>query len=468
MSEGKPATAGKRAQSPTAKGLDHRALKYSASIAYDRRLYRHDIAGSVAHARMLGKQGIIPPEDADLIVGALEEIREEIEDERFDWREELEDIHLNIEARLREKIGDAGARLHTARSRNDQVATDVRLFVMEACEEIIDGIRDAQRALLELAVQNEGVVEPGYTHLQRAQPVLLAHHLLAYFEMLDRDAARFANARHTADELPLGSGALAGVPYDIDREFVARELGFSRLSRNSIDAVSDRDFAVDFHAAAATTMMHVSRLAEEIVLWSSEEFGFVRLPADFATGSSIMPQKRNPDVAELARSRTGRAYGNLMSILTTLKALPLAYNRDLQEDKQPLFETTDVLTSTLEVFAAMLPRLQVDSERAERAAAGAGYLLATDVADYLVRKGVPFRDAHAVVAELVRYAESQRKPLPALTLEDYRRFSPEFEEDILGLDVRSSIEARDVPGGTAPGRVKAALEEARKRLEAAR
>jgi argininosuccinate lyase len=459
---------GKRAQSPTAKGLDRRALKYSASIAYDRRLYRHDIAGSIAHARMLGKQGIIPVEDADLIVRGLEEIREEIDDDRFDWREDLEDIHLNIESRLREKIGDAGARLHTARSRNDQVATDVRLFVMEACDDVIVGIRSVQRALLDLARTNQDVVMPGYTHMQRAQPVLLAHHLLAYFEMLDRDAIRFAAARHTADELPLGSGALAGVPYDIDREFVTRELGFSRVSRNSIDAVSDRDFAVDYHAAAATTMMHTSRLAEEIVLWSSEEFGFVRLPADFATGSSIMPQKRNPDVAELARARTGRAYGNLISILTTLKGLPLAYNRDLQEDKQPLFETTDVLTSTLEVFAAMLPRLQVDRERAERAAEGAGYLLATDVADYLVRKGVPFRDAHSVVAELVRDAESQKKPLSALTLEDYRRFSPEFQEDILALDVQTSIEARDVVGGTAPGRVKAALEEAKQRLEAAR
>jgi argininosuccinate lyase len=468
MSEGKPAAAGKRTQSPTARGLDHRALRYSASIAYDRRLYRHDIAGSIAHALMLGKQGIIPAEDADLIVRGLEEIREEIDDNRFDWREDLEDIHLNIESRLREKIGDAGARLHTARSRNDQVATDVRLFVMEACDDVIEGIRDVQRALLELATANEDVVMPGYTHMQRAQPVLFAHHLLAYFGMLDRDSGRFENARHCADELPLGSGALAGVPYDIDREFVARELGFSRVSRNSIDAVSDRDFAVDFHAAAATTMMHISRLAEEIVLWSSEEFGFVRLPADFATGSSIMPQKRNPDIAELARGRTGRAYGNLMSILTTLKGLPLAYNRDLQEDKQPLFETTDVLTSTLEVFAAMLPRLQIDADRAEMAASGAGYLLATDVADYLVRKGVPFRDAHSVVAELVRHAESQKKPLSALTLEDYRRFSPEFQEDILALDVQTSIEARDVVGGTAPSRVKAALAEAKQRLEAAR
>jgi argininosuccinate lyase len=296
--------------------------------------------------------------------------------------------------------------------------------------------------------------------------VLFAHQLLAYFEMLDRDAARFSVARGHADELPLGSGALAGVPYPIDREAVARELGFSRVSRNSIDAVSDRDFAVDFHAAAATTMMHVSRLSEEIIVWSSDEFGFLRLPDDFATGSSIMPQKRNPDIAELARGRTGRVYGNLMALLTMLKGLPLAYNRDLQEDKQPLFDTVDVLLPTLEVMAAMLPRLSLDAERAASAAAG-GYLLATDVADYLVGKGVPFRDAHQAVAELVRYATEQDKPLAELTLDEYRRFSPQFQEDVLSLDARASIDARDVPGGTASGRVEQALDEAKKRLDGA-
>ena len=455
----------KPGQSPTAKGLDRRALKYSASIAYDRRLYPQDIAGSIAHARMLGRQNIIPREDAELIVRGLEEIREEIEAGKFDWREELEDIHLNIEVRLREKIGNAGARLHTARSRNDQIATDVRLFVMEACHAAVSGLREVQGAVLSLALANEDVVMPGYTHLQRAQPVLFAHHLLAYFEMLDRDAARFAATRRHADELPLGSGALAGVPYPVDRESVARELGFSRVSRNSIDAVADRDFVVDFQAAAATAMMHLSRLSEEIIVWSSEEFGLIRLPEDFTTGSSIMPQKRNPDMAELARGRTGRVYGNLTAILTTLKALPLAYNRDLQEDKIPLFETTDIITETLDVFSAMLPGLRINRERAEAAAAGGGYLLATDVADYLVRRGVPFRDAHGAVADLVRHAEEQGKPLDGLTLEEYRRFSPEFQEDILALDVQASLAARDVPGGTAPGRVKAALADAHKRLE---
>jgi argininosuccinate lyase len=339
------------------------------------------------------------------------------------------------------------------------------MFVMAVCVSVVEGVRSLQRSLLELAERNADVVAPGYTHMQRAQPVLFAHHLLAYFEMLDRDASRFLVAYERADEMPLGSGALAGVPYPIDREFVAQELGFSRVSANSIDAVSDRDFAIDFHAAAATTMMHLSRLSEEIVLWSSEEFGFVRLPDGFATGSSIMPQKRNPDMAELARARTGRVYGNLVAILTMLKGLPLAYNRDLQEDKQPLFETADVLLSTLDVLAAMVPELQVNAERAAKAAEGGGYLLATDVADYLVRKGVPFRDAHQAVAELVRFAEGQGKALNALTLEEYRRFSPEFQEDILALDVQSSIAARDVLGGTAPKRVKAALADARKRLE---
>ena len=453
------------AASPTARGLDRRALDYSASIDYDRRLYRHDIAGSVAHARMLARQGIIPVADAEAIARGLAEIRDEIEAGEFPWRQELEDVHLNIEVRLREKIGEAAGRLHTARSRNDQVATDMRLFVMEACDGAAAAVRRLQGALLDVAGANDGLALPGYTHLQRAQPLLLAHHLLAYFEMLDRDAARFADCRGRADELPLGAGALAGVPYPIDREFVAAELGFSRVSRNSVDAVADRDFVVEFQAAAAATMMHLSRLGEEIVLWSSEEFGFVRLPEEFATGSSIMPQKRNPDIAELARGRTGRVYGNLMAILTTLKGLPLAYNRDLQEDKEPLFDTVDTLLPALDVLAAMLPALAFDRERAE-AAARSSYVLATDLADYLVRKGLPFREAHQAVAELVRRAQAAGKPLGELTLDEYRSCSPLFEEDILSLDVSASIAARDVLGGTAPGRVSRALKEARARLAA--
>ena len=453
----------RRVESPTAHGLDERALKYSASIAYDRRLYRHDIAASIAHARMLAKQGIIPGDDAHSILRGLEEIREEIERGEFPFREELEDIHLNIEARLQEKIGEAAGRLHTARSRNDQIATDMRLFVIGACDDAVASIRRLQTALLDLAEANQNAVMPGYTHLQRAQPVLFAHHLLAYFEMLDRDSGRFLDCRSRADELPLGAGALAGVPYPLDREFVASELGFSRVSRNSIDAVADRDFVVEFQAAAAAAMMHLSRLAEEIVLWSSDEFGFLRLPVTFTTGSSIMPQKRNPDVAELARGRTGRAYGNLIAILTMLKGLPLAYNRDLQEDKQPLFDTVDTLLATLEVLTALLPALEVRSERMESAAAES-YALATDVADYLVRKGMPFREAHQAVADLVRYAEGEGKSLRGLSLEEYRRFSPLFEHDVLALDVRASVAARDVPGGTAPSRVAEALKLARERL----
>lgn len=455
----------RKSESPTARGLDARALAYSASIAYDRRLYRHDIAGSIAHARMLAKQRIIEGDDAESIIRGLEAIRDEIDRNTFPFREELEDIHLNIEVRLRELIGEAAGRLHTARSRNDQVATDIRLYVMEECDEAGAAIRSLQAAILDLAEVNRDVVMPGYTHLQRAQPVLFAHHLLAYFEMMDRDAGRLLDCRSRADELPLGSGALAGVPYPLDREFVASELGFSQVSRNSIDAVADRDFVVEFQAAAAITIMHLSRLAEEIILWSSDEFGFVRLPDDFATGSSIMPQKRNPDIAELARGRTGRVYGNLVAILATLKGLPLAYNRDLQEDKQPLFDTVDTLLATLNVFTAMLPALTFDAVRMQ-VAASAGYTLATDLADYLVRKGVPFREAHQSVADLVRYAESQRDQLNAIALEDYRRFSPLFDEDVLRIDVHSSLEARDLPGGTAPARVSEALKQARERLKA--
>ncbi len=341
----------------------------------------------------------------------------------------------------------------------------MRLFVIGACDDAVASIRRLQTALLDLAEANQNAVMPGYTHLQRAQPVLFAHHLLAYFEMLDRDSGRFLDCRSRADELPLGAGALAGVPYRLDREFVASELGFSRVSRNSIDAVADRDFVVEFQAAAAAAMMHLSRLAEEIVLWSSDEFGFLRLPVTFATGSSIMPQKRNPDVAELARGRTGRVYGNLIAILTMLKGLPLAYNRDLQEDKQPLFDTVDTLLATLEVLTILLPALEVDSERMESAAAGS-YTLATDVADYLVRKGMPFREAHRAVADLVRYAEGEGKSLSGLSLEEIRRFSPLFEHDVLALDVRASVVARDLPGGTAPSRVAEALELARERLKA--
>ena len=437
---------------------------YIASVSYDRRLYRQDVAASVAHARMLFAQGIISEDDSQLICSGLQSILQEIENGDFPWKEELEDIHMNVEARLFEKIGDAAGRLHTARSRNDQVATDIRLYCKEVTQETIGRLRALQETLLSVARAHQGVIMPGYTHLQRAQPVLFAHHMLAYFHMLQRDRERFADCLRRTDVLPLGSGALAGVPYSIDRDLVARELGFSRLSANSIDAVSDRDFLVEYHSNAALCMAHLSRLAEELVVWSSQEFGFVRLGDDYTSGSSIMPQKRNPDVAELARGKTGRVYGNLMGALTMLKGLPLAYNRDLQEDKQGFFDTVDTLLGTLSVFAGMVATMEVRSERM-REAAGDASMLATDLADYLVRKSEPFRSAHGIVADLVRHAESQGVSLSELELEDYRSFSPRFEEDVYEISAESSVAGRDVPGGTAPRRVEEALSEASRLLE---
>src|SRR3990170_8994978 len=374
-----------------------------ASLPFDRRLYKYDIQGSIAHARMLAKQGIITEKEAELIVMGLSSIREEIEKGEFPFRPEHEDIHMNIEARLYEKIGEVAGRLHTARSRNDQVALDMRLFIKEAVAETLQRLAELQKALLGLAEKNKGLAMPGYTHLQRAQPVLLAHHLLAYLEMFQRDKGRFQDCGKRADVLPLGSGALAGVPYPIDRESLARELGFKEVSANSLDAVSDRDFVLEYQAAAAITMVHLSRLAEEIVLWSSAEFGFVEVGEEYATGSSIMPQKRNPDAAELVRGKSGRVFGHLTGFLATMKALPLSYNRDMQEDKEALFDTVDTLNSCLEIMAGMLGGLRMNKERMEQAARE-GYILATDLADYLVKKGMPFREAHRTVKELVAYA----------------------------------------------------------------
>ena len=414
---------------------------------------------------MLGRQKIIPKRDADQIVRGLEQILDEWRRGEFTLRPELEDVHMNVETRLAAKIGPAAGRLHTARSRNDQVATDFRLYVMEACAGAIGALIRVQAALLDFAEEHKDAIMPGYTHLQRAQPVLFAHHLLAYVQMFERDAQRFAFAHGMMDVLPLGAGALAGSPYPLDRKSVAEELALSDITANSLDAVSDRDFVADYVYAAALTMVHVSRLAEELILWSSAEFAFITLPDAFATGSSIMPQKKNPDVAELARGRTGRAVGSLVSILTTLKGLPLAYNRDPQEDKPTLFDAEDTLLTTLGVFAEMLPLIQVDEPRM-RAAAGANYSLATDLADYLVRKGLPFREAHEAVGKLVRHAEARGKQLDQLPLNDYHRFSQLFEKDAIAIDVAASVRSRDVPGGTAPRRVHAQLRRARKRLAA--
>jgi argininosuccinate lyase len=445
------------------KSADKLVTRYTASLPFDRRLYRQDIKGSIAHAKMLAKRGIISAEEARQITAGLASIRKEIEQGKFDFKVETEDIHMAIEARLMGMVGEAGRKLHTARSRNDQIALDMRLFTKETIAETTKGLREFQRALLDVAEANIKVIMPGYTHLQVAQPVLFAHHLLAYFEMLERDIDRFNDCLKRVDILPLGSGALAGVAHDIDREFLAKELGFSQVSKNSIDAISDRDFVVEYIAAAAICMMHVSRLAEEIVLWSSEEFAFIELDDAYATGSSIMPQKKNPDVAELARGKTGRVYGHLMGLLTTMKGIPLAYNRDLQEDKEAIFDTVDMLLATLEVFTGMVRTLKVKPENMLKGV-GRGYILATDLADYLVKKGEAFRTAHEVVAKLVNYASSKGKSFAELEIREYKRFSPLFGTDVRKITLESSIAARNIPGGTAPVRVKRALAKARRLL----
>jgi argininosuccinate lyase len=446
------------------KAADKLVAQYTTSIPYDTRLYPHDIAGSIAHARMLAKQGIISMAEAKAIIQGLESIREEIEQGRFQFMVELEDIHMNIEARLLEKVGEVAGKLHTARSRNDQIALDLRLFAKEVISKTLVVLKGLQLALVDLAEANKEVVIPGYTHLQPAQPVLLAHHLLAYFEMFKRDSDRFTDCLKRADVMPLGSGALAGVSYDVDREFLAWELGFSQISQNSIDAVSDRDFVLEYEAAASFCMMHLSRLAEEIILWSSEEFNFIEIDEAYATGSSIMPQKKNPDVAELARAKTGRVYGHLMALLATMKALPLAYNRDLQEDKEGLFDVVDTLLATLEVFGGLVATLRVKAENTGQAVKR-GYILATDLADYLVRKGEPFRTAHSIVAKLVSYAVTKGKSFSELSLSEYQGFSPLFEKDVYAVTIESSLAARDVTGGTAPKRVAQALAAARKMLK---
>ena len=447
------------------KGVDKAVEKYVASISFDLRLYKHDIAGSTAHAQMLAKQELISKKDAELIVSGLVSIRDEIEQGKFEFKPELEDIHMNIESRLFEKIGDVAGKLHTARSRNDQVALDMRLFVKEAISETISRLKDFQLVLLDIAEANKAVIMPGYTHLQQAQPVLFAHHLLAYFEMTQRDVVRFQDCLKRTDVLPLGSGALAGVAYPVDRNFIAQKLGFSEVSANSLDAVSDRDFVIEYEAAAAISMMHISRLAEEIVLWSSAEFGFVELDEAYATSSSIMPQKKNPDVAELARGKTGRVYGNLLSLLTIMKGLPLAYNRDMQEDKEGLFDTVDTLISTLEVFTGLIKTLKTNSARMEQPMTGS-YILATDLADYLVKKGLPFRQAHSIVGKLVQYAIGKSKGFQELSLDEYRVFSPLFADDVYSITVKTSVQARNTVGGTAPAQVVAALSRAKKLIRA--
>jgi argininosuccinate lyase len=444
--------------------MNEQSLSYTSSLPFDRRLYPHDIQGSIAHAQMLRKQGIISEEEGKGIVAGLLEIKEELDIGEFPFHPELEDIHMNIEARLIQKIGAIGGKLHTARSRNDQVSLDLRLFLKEETQEVIAKVRELRKAIVGKAEENKQVILPGYTHLQRAQPVLLAHHFLAYFEMLSRDEERFKDSLKRMDVLPLGSGALAGVPYPIDREFVARSLGFSCLSQNSLDAVSDRDFVIEFEACSSLLMMHLSRLCEELILWSSSEFGFVEVSSSFGGGSSIMPQKRNPDVAELCRGKVGRIYGNLMGMLTVMKSLPLSYNKDMQEDKEGLFDTVDTVLGSLSIMSGVVQELKVRKERMEEASQD-DLLLATDLADFLVRRGIPFREAHEIVGKIVKFAQKGKRKLRELSLEEYRSFSDLFDEEVKSLTPSISISLRDEVGGTSPGQVEHQLKRARKLLK---
>jgi argininosuccinate lyase len=441
-------------------------LRYTASIGFDRRLALADIEGSLAHAAMLARQQIIGADDLAAIERGLHRIRGEIERGEFDWRLELEDVHLNIEKRLTDLVGDAGKRLHTGRSRNDQVATDLRLWLRGEIDRILALLRELQGALVEQAARHADTVMPGFTHLQVAQPVTFGHHLLAYVEMFERDRERLSDARRRVNRLPLGAAALAGTTFPIDRTFVAERLGFEAIADNSLDAVSDRDFAIEFTAAAALVMVHVSRLAEELVLWMSPRFGFIRLPDRFTTGSSIMPQKKNPDVPELARGKSGRVIGHLVALLTLMKGQPLTYNKDNQEDKEPLFDTVDTLLDTLRAFAAMVPGIEADPA-AMRLAAAEGHATATDLADYLVRRGLPFREAHEVVARAVRLATSRGVDLAALPLAELQSFAPGIGADVhqvLSLD--GSVAARDHPGGTAPAQVRQRVAHWRQHLAA--
>lgn len=438
--------------------------RYTASVDFDKRLAEFDIQGSLAHSKMLGVQGIISQDDVKQIAQGLNEILQEIRAGQFEWRLDLEDVHLNIEKRLTDKIGDAGKRLHTGRSRNDQVSTDVRLWLRAVADDVVDSIHKLQTSIVDLAETHFDTAMPGFTHLQVAQPVTFGHHLMAYFEMLQRDAARFADARKRINRLPLGAAALAGTSYPIDREMVAKELGFDGVCENSLDAVSDRDFAIEFTAAAALVMTHLSRFSEELILWSSPRFAFVDIADRFCTGSSIMPQKKNPDVPELVRGKTGRVTGHLMALLTLMKSQPLAYNKDNQEDKEPLFDTADTLLVTLEIYADMLRGIKVNKE-AMRTAATEGFATATDLADYLVKKGTPFRDAHEVVALAVRHAVDKGCDLSDLSLAELQKFSAQISDDVYQvLTLEGSLASRNHIGGTAPAQVKQAISRARKVL----
>ncbi len=448
------------------KEQDQLALLYSQSVSFEWRLFPYDIAGSIAYARVLAECAIIKKSETNKIIKALREIEREILDGKFSFDVELEDIHTNIETALVKRIGaDVGGKLHTGRSRNDQIALDMRMYVRDETITIIELIREFQRALVELAEENIEVIMPGFTHLQHAQPLLFAHHMMAYYEMLRRDEERFVACYHAADVLPLGSAALAGTSFPIDRKRLAEELKFDEVSRNSVDAVADRDYLIEFVSACSILMMHISRLSEELVIWSSPEFGFVEIDDSFATGSSIMPQKKNPDIAELARAKTARTYGNLMTLLGLMKGLPLAYNRDLQEDKPCVFDSIDTVKATLRVFAPMVRTLTVFGGRMEEVCR-TGFLTATDLADYLARKGMPFRQAHEVVGKLVSHCLSEVAVLEDLPIETFKKFSPLIEKDVFQiLRLEESVNSRRIPGGTARPTVLRAIRKAKKELE---
>jgi len=439
---------------------------FTASVGFDRRLYRHDIQGSIAHARMLCHVGVLSDAECAAIVGGLEDIQKDVESGNVAWSVALEDVHMNIESRLTERIGEVGKKLHTGRSRNDQVATDLRLYLRAEIDAIMARLEALVGVLLDLGKREADTLMPGYTHLQAAQPVTLGHHLLAWFEMFFRDRERFFDCRRRVNVMPLGAAALAGTSFPIDRAFTARELGFEAIAENSLDAVSDRDFAIELCACAALVLTHLSRCSEELVLWSSPQFDFIELGDAFCTGSSIMPQKKNPDVPELVRGKSGRVYGHLMALLTLMKGQPLAYNRDNQEDKEPLFDTVDTVQDCLRAYIEMLPSMTVKRERL-REAARRGMSTATDLSDYLVRKGAAFRDAHAIVGRAVRHALDAGRDLSELTLAELRSHPPAIDQDIYAvLTLEGSVAARDHFGGTAPAQVRAAVERGRQRLAA--
>lgn len=438
--------------------------RFTASVNFDQRLYKQDIQGSIAHARMLASVGVLTEDERDDIIRELGEIRIEIERGEFEWSVALEDVHMNIEAALTKKIGITGKKLHTGRSRNDQVATDIRLYIRDEIDVILEEITRLQNGLLELAERNADTIMPGFTHLQTAQPVTFGHHLLAWFEMLSRDYTRFVDARKRANIMPLGAAALAGTTYPINRAYTAELLHFDAPANNSLDAVSDRDFAIEFCGASSLLAMHLTRMSEELVLWTSTQYSFINLPDRFCTGSSIMPQKKNPDVPELVRGKSGRVYGHLMSLLTLMKSQPLAYNKDNQEDKEPLFDTVDTIKGSLRAFADMVPAIEAKKENMYAAARG-GFSTATDLADYLVRKGVAFRDAHEIVGHSVAHAIKVDKELSQLSLDDLRQFSDVIEQDVFDvLTLEGSVAARDHVGGTAPNQVRAAIQRGRELL----